>query len=189
MTIDFEKHLREMQRLTQIGSWEWNIASDTLFWSEEHYRIFGLSPEQFTPTFQDAIRFVHPDDVSRIEEVVVRSITNGDPFSCEYRVLRADGIERTVFARGTRTDDAGGASTLYGIVQDITERKQAAADLSPQERRVLDLVAQGRTNKEIAVAMNLSPKTVKNYLSSVFQKLQVTGRAEAVSRILRGNHE
>ena len=63
-----------------------------------------------------------------------------------------------------------------------------ATDLSAQERRVLTLVAEGRTNKEIAVAMKLSPKTVKNYLSRVFQKLQVAGRAEAVARLLRGKH-
>jgi PAS domain S-box-containing protein len=245
MTIDFEKHLRETQRLTHIGSWEWDIASDTLTWSDEHYRIFGLAPEQCTPTFRDAIRYVHSHDVSRIEEAVARCVTDGVPFSCEYRVLRADGTERTVLARGARTDDArGGTPTLYGTVQDITERKQAeyalflierylrvdqeisnakgtprhaalspgsepvvslgansgltgsaaaivlaATELSPQERRALDLVAQGKTNKEIAAAMKLSPKTVKNYLSSVFQKLKVAGRAEAVSRMLRGKPE
>ena len=245
MTIDFEKHLRETQRITHIGSWERDIASDTLTWTDELYRIFGLAPEQFTPTFRDVIKYVHPDDVARMEEAVARCITDGVPFSLEYRVLRADGTERTVLARGTRTDDAGdGASTLYGTVQDITERKRAeaalflierylrleqetpngkrseddaalslgsganvslgpnfgltgfaaaivlaATDLSPQERRALALVAEGKTNKEIAAAMNLSPKTVKNYLSRVFQKLQVTGRAEAVSRVLRGKHE
>src|ERR1700693_1481398 len=135
MTIDFEKHLRETQRLAHTGSWEWDGASDTLTWTDEHYRIFGLTPEQFTPSFRDAIRYVHPDDISRIEEAVARCISDGVPFSCEYRVLRADGTERTVQARGTRTDDAGGgAPTLYGTVQDVTERKQAEAALLLIER-------------------------------------------------------
>jgi PAS domain S-box-containing protein len=242
MTVDFEKHLLETQRLTQIGSWD--IASRTLTWTDEHYRIFGFTPRQFTPTFRDATRYVHPDHVARIEDAVARCIANGVPFTCEYRVLGADGAERTVLARGMRTDDpAAGTSTVYGTVQDITERKLAqaalflierylrleqdtsdykgteqpaalslesganasldansgsagatariasvATDLSAQERRVLTLVAEGRTNKEIAVAMKLSPKTVKNYLSRVFQKLQVAGRAEAVARLLRGKH-
>lgn len=57
--------------------------------------------------------------------------------------------------------------------------------LSAQEQRVLGLVAQGRTNSEIAAAMGLSPKTVKNYLSRVFRKLNVTGRSQAVARLLR----
>ena len=59
------------------------------------------------------------------------------------------------------------------------------SELSPQERRALALVAEGKTNKEIGAAMKLSPKTVKNYLSRVFQKLQVTRRSEAVSRVMQ----
>jgi DNA-binding NarL/FixJ family response regulator len=61
-----------------------------------------------------------------------------------------------------------------------------SAPLSNQERRVLALVADGKTNKEIAAAMGLSPKTVKNYLSNVFEKLQVSRRSQAVARIVRG---
>lgn len=59
------------------------------------------------------------------------------------------------------------------------------SELSAQEHRVLALVAEGKTNKEIALAMHLSPKTVKNYLSHVFQKLQVTRRSEAAARFAR----
>jgi two-component system response regulator DevR len=61
-----------------------------------------------------------------------------------------------------------------------------AKPLSIQEQRVLALVADGKTNKEIAAVMGLSPKTVKNYLSTVFDKLQVTRRAKAVTRIIQG---
>lgn len=57
--------------------------------------------------------------------------------------------------------------------------------LSEQERRVLEWVTKGKTNKEIAVVMKLSPKTVKNYLSHIFQKLQVTRRSEAAARFAR----
>ncbi|MCK9991283.1 MAG: two-component system, NarL family, response regulator DevR [Rugosibacter sp.] len=76
----------------------------------------------------------------------------------------------------------------------VLERAQAQAtaapnagdgELSAQERRVLALVAEGKTNKEIALAMHLSPKTVKNYLSHIFQKLQVTRRSEAAVRFVR----
>jgi two-component system response regulator DevR len=76
----------------------------------------------------------------------------------------------------------------------VLERAQAQAtaapnagdgELSAQERRVLALVAEGKTNKEIALTMHLSPKTVKNYLSHIFQKLQVTRRSEAAVRFVR----
>ena len=57
--------------------------------------------------------------------------------------------------------------------------------LSAQEERVLALVAQGKTNKEIAAALGLSDKTVKNYLANVFQKLRVTRRAQAAALFVR----
>lgn len=67
----------------------------------------------------------------------------------------------------------------------VTVRDAAGKGLSEQERRVLELVTEGKTNKEIAQVMRLSPKTVKNYLSHVFQKLQVRRRSEAAARFAR----
>ena len=92
---------------------------------------------------------------------------------------------------------ASGLSVLNsGIARPVMDKWRAlatadrdeskGAPLSRQERRVLELVAEGKTNKEIAAAMGLSSKTVKNYLSSVFQKLQVTRRSQAVARMIRG---
>jgi DNA-binding NarL/FixJ family response regulator len=90
---------------------------------------------------------------------------------------------------------AGGQSILDpAVTQPVLARLKAASaptsedkteDLSPQEQRVLALVAQGQTNKEIAVALNLSEKTVGNYLSNVFQKLQVTRRSQAAVHFTR----
>lgn len=92
---------------------------------------------------------------------------------------------------------ASGLSVINpDIAQPIMDRLRALAaaaqhddecePLSAQERRVLEFVALGKTNREIGAAMGLSAKTVKNYLSRVFQKLQVTGRSEAVARMIRG---
>jgi two-component system, NarL family, response regulator DevR len=67
-----------------------------------------------------------------------------------------------------------------------SERNPTGEPLTSQQCKVLALVADGKTNKEIAAAMGLSPKTVKNYLSTVFEKLQVSRRSEAVARVVRG---
>lgn len=72
---------------------------------------------------------------------------------------------------------------LKAIGADGTIRK--GDQISPQERRVLALVADGKTNKEIAVILNLSDKTVKNYLSHVFQKLQITRRSQAAAYFVK----
>ena len=63
--------------------------------------------------------------------------------------------------------------------------EQKGADLSPQEQKVVALVAEGQTNKEIAVALGLSDKTVRNYLSTIFQKLQVSRRSQAAALYAR----
>ena len=85
-------------------------------------------------------------------------------------------------------DVAGGRSILdpqitarvMGLLKN--ERTKPVIDaLSPQERRVIALIAEGRTNKEVAVEMGLAEKTVKNYLSTVFEKLHVTRRAQAAA--------
>ncbi len=65
------------------------------------------------------------------------------------------------------------------IVKEGGTSRDVLAVLSPQERRVLALIAEGCTNKEVAAQLNLSEKTVKNYLSTVFEKLHVSRRSEA----------
>lgn len=90
--------------------------------------------------------------------------------------------------RAVRTVGSGRSILDPAVTQRVLARVKAAAasspdgkidELSPQERRVLALVADGKTNKEIAAALNLSDKTVGNYLSNIFQKLHVTRRAQA----------
>jgi two-component system response regulator DevR len=92
-------------------------------------------------------------------------------------------------ASGLSVLGPGVVHTVIGHVRTLgaaSGRDPAGEPLSNQQRRVLALVADGKTNKEIAAAMGLSPKTVKNYLSAVFEKLQVSRRSEAVARIVRG---
>ncbi|PTX99112.1 response regulator transcription factor [Opitutus sp. ER46] len=79
-------------------------------------------------------------------------------------------LDPAVTARVMELARTGGASP-----------RERLADLSPQEKRVLALLAEGNTNKEIGVKLGLSDKTVKNYLSTVFEKLQVSRRAEAAA--------
>jgi DNA-binding NarL/FixJ family response regulator len=80
-----------------------------------------------------------------------------------------------------RTAAAGRPILDPRITEPVISRVQRADALSAQERRVLELVVQGRTNKEIAAALGLSDKTVKNYLSNAFQKLGITRRAQAAT--------
>ena len=90
-------------------------------------------------------------------------------------------IDAGVLIRSIRTVSNGQSlfnPALTQLAQASPEKKQS---LAPQEERVLALVAEGLTNKEIAATMKLSDKTVKNYLSNMFQKLQISRRAQAAT--------
>jgi DNA-binding NarL/FixJ family response regulator len=85
---------------------------------------------------------------------------------------------RTV-ASGRSILDPNITQRVLAKVKSVSSGESKQESLAPQERRVLALVAEGKTNKEIAVALDLSEKTVGNYLSNIFQKLHVTRRSQA----------
>ena len=100
--------------------------------------------------------------------------------------IGADALVQAVksVAAGQSILDPGAAKIVMERLQSLSGTDQSAAksgSISPQERRVLALVAQGKTNKEIAAALDLSDKTVKNYLGNIFDKLHVSRRAEAAA--------
>jgi two-component system sensor histidine kinase UhpB len=134
--IDFEKHLRLTQALTHVGSWEWDVATDRLTWSDEHYRIFGVTPETFTPTFEGILERIHPGDVPTLRAAAAQCQATRAPFTCEYRVLGAGGTVTPVHARGAWDGSAGGgAARLYGTAQDLTESRRSADALLHATRR------------------------------------------------------
>ena len=92
---------------------------------------------------------------------------------------------RSSAAGHTITDPAVNQQMLSWIKASTTSGRIGAAHdvLSAQEQRVASLVADGKTNKEIAAVLDLSPKTVRNYLANVFEKLQISRRVELVRRL------
>ena len=90
-------------------------------------------------------------------------------------------------AAGKSILDPAITARVIQLVKSSTTGRDALAILSPQERRVLALIAEGNTNKEVGVKLELSEKTVKNYLSTIFEKLHVTRRAEAAVIYAQGN--
>ena len=128
--------LAEAQRIAHLGNWEWHIPTDELHWSDEIYRIFGLTPQQFGATYQAFLDAVHPEDRLKVQETVNRALYQGQPFHMGHRILRPDGQERFVYEQGEVTFDAGGRPLrMLGTVQDITEIKAAQSALGESERR------------------------------------------------------
>ena len=125
-----EAQLQEAQHLAHIGSWEWDIATDRVVWSDELYRIWGVEPGQFEGTYAAVRGLVHPDDRQQFDELIARASQTKAPYLFEHRIIRRDGTVRILQSRGSVMVDANGHPTaMLGTGQDITERKLAEADL------------------------------------------------------------
>src|SRR5437016_4948375 len=91
-----EAYLAEGQRLSHTGSWAWNVLTGDLFWSEEHFRIFGLSPKIAKPTYEMFFQMVYPEDRSAVRQIFERKVGENADFDGEYRIVRPDGTIRLI---------------------------------------------------------------------------------------------
>ena len=126
-----EEQLAEAQRVAHLGSWEWDIAADELHWSDEMYRIFQLTPEEFDDTFEGYLALVHPDD-REMTAAIVRACLDGLPgFEFDQRLGGRSGREVVwVRASGEVLRDAIGRPLLMrGTALDITAYKEAELEL------------------------------------------------------------
>ncbi|HBN08457.1 MAG TPA: hypothetical protein DD435_07350 [Cyanobacteria bacterium UBA8530] len=128
-----EERLAEAQRIARIGSWEWDILAKRVFWSDEHFRLFGFEPRSLQPTFALVLQCVHPEDRDRFSEVVKKASEEHRPFEVDYRAVHSDGtvLFLNSLVRGV-WDPAGGMIKLMGISQDVTERRRIEATLDRQ---------------------------------------------------------
>jgi PAS domain S-box-containing protein len=119
--------LAEAQQLSHIGSWEWDIATDTITWSDELFRIYGVDPAA-NIAYGTFLEYVHPHDRDQVRGVVKRAFADGGSFELTHRIVLADGSERTIVGRGhIVAGDDGSPARMVGTGQDITERRAAEA--------------------------------------------------------------
>ena len=117
----------DSQRRAHIGSWAWDIASGEVTWSDELYRIFGLRPHVFTPSYEGFFALVGPGHRPRIESVVQKALAGGESCAYECPITLPDGRERWIRALCmVDLDGAGGALRMHGTVQDVTDYDNAA---------------------------------------------------------------
>ncbi|WP_374513661.1 PAS domain-containing protein, partial [Brevundimonas sp.] len=116
--------LKRAQSLAQMGSWEWNIATGDLMWSDEIFTLFGLPIDAFGASYPAFLERVHPEDRPSVEEAVRRALEEGAPYAIDHRIVRPDGEVRFVHEYGEVERDASGAPRrMRGIVQDVTRSR------------------------------------------------------------------
>lgn len=128
------------QRAANIGSWDWNILTGDLQWSETIEPMFGFKSGKFGKTYEAFLDCVHPDDRQFVIDSVNASVEDGKDYDIEHRIVWPDGNIRTVSETGdVFRDKSGKAIRMVGIVQDITERKTMESILRENESRYRNL--------------------------------------------------
>ena len=170
-----ETSLAETQELGHIGSWDWDMASDRVRWSDELYRILGREPGEEV-SYELYLSSVHPDDRDMVVETIERADEDYSPFALEHRVLYPDGRVRWILSRGRAiTDDTGRPIRMLGTAQDITERKLQEAELqrlnAELHARLEDLAA---SRARIVAAGDVERKRLERNLHDGAQQRLVT---------------
>ncbi len=154
-----EAYLSEGQRLSHTGSWAWNVKTrEYLFWSREHYCIYGFGPEADTGRYATARERIHPDDVCALDETRDRAIQARSDFETHHRIILPGGAVKHLHILGHPVfDDSGEVVEYIGTVMDVTERlrseealRQAQANLS----HIARLTTVGELTASIAHEVN-----------------------------------
>jgi PAS domain S-box-containing protein len=118
--------LEEAQRVAHLGYWVWDLEKNQVIWSEETYRIFGLTPQVGSMDIAIVGEMFHPDDREAVFRTAEEAIRSGTRADCEHRLIRPDGEIRVVHSLGDlKTNSAGRPYQMFGTTQDITDRKRA----------------------------------------------------------------
>ena len=135
-----EKNLIEAQRIARVGNWTRDLSGNLLYASAECRRIFGREAGVSPGTFVSFLELVHPDDRQRICATFEEIVRTGQPFTADLGIIRPDGTERIVRARGEMVfGESGAPEKIIGTVQDITEQRKAEADRIELERQMLNI--------------------------------------------------
>jgi len=135
-----EAELEKAQRIGHFGNFDWDARTDTIVWSDEYYRIYGLDSKQPPLGYEEHLKVYSPESAARLDTAVSRSMQTGEPYELDLEQVRPGGMTRWVTARGEVKRDADGKIMgLRGTAQDITERKMA----EEQYRDVLETAMDG----------------------------------------------
>lgn len=123
------------QAIARLGSWEWDLATDRLQWSDELCRIYGLPPGKHPARLEGFLQRVHPDDRGRVTAAIKTAYRGGQRFVLKYRAVRPDGSVRMLQSVGEVVLDEGGQLLgMLGTAHDVTERELLESELRRDNR-------------------------------------------------------
>ena len=131
-----QRRLNEAQRIAKVGSWTWDIPTNTHWWSDELYRLLEVEPNTAEQPYERFLAMVHPQDRPRLDQVRLLTFAGQDIDPADVRIRLPSGEERVIQVRGRATLGAGGQPMIaHGTLQDITEQRVTQTALKLTELR------------------------------------------------------
>jgi hypothetical protein len=147
---DLQARVDNAQELAHMGDYDWEIATDTNTWSDQLFRIYGLEPGAFSPTYERFMSMVHPDDQERIQAIHQNAYATGEPYEMVERIVRPDGEVRFLASNGqVVTDEGGNPVRMRGTCIDITDRVRAEEEREAHAARAHEEQARRQAALEI----------------------------------------
>lgn len=138
---------KQAEEIANLGSWEVDLVSGTVNWSDQFFRICGYQPKAIQPSVQKSIELVHPDDREKADYLLRQAMQYGNEYRVEKRLVRPDGSIRYVYSRAIVDKDITGRPVrVRGVIFDITDRKEAEEERRLQDERyqnILNSVMEG----------------------------------------------
>ena len=162
-----DRRLTEAEEVAQLGSWEWDLRSDEIHWSEGLRAIAGMAPSDFGGGLEGFLQRTHADDREMVAQRVASARNDGDPFAFDLRVVRPDGAIRTLAARGKLVlDEEGAPLRLVGTAQDVTDARRLEDELRRSGDRIVSEAAEMIGNLDASATLQAIAGAVQRALGA-----------------------
>ncbi|WP_324719473.1 PAS domain S-box protein [Salinimicrobium sp. HB62] len=179
------------QRIAKLGYWEKDLRSEDLYWTEEVYRIWCKKRSEFSPSIDEFIKTIHPEDLENFLSEYTAALAGSKNLDVQHRIILPNGSVKWVHERGSLSTSLSGQKVFKGTVQDITESKKSLEKLVTSEARVRGIL-KSQTSYLIRVDMEgkysyCNDKFLKDF-GWLYEGQNVIGQ-DSLSSIMDYHHE